>query len=122
MYCLAKDTPQGHQNVFYGAKMYFRLARCIVAVGMLNIHAKASPGCGSQDNRADEPSRDKPIRAPTIELPLWLADLQRQDPRRFDLIREANRVPQIAARWLRLLLIARGRHRAQPRASKGQTP
>ena len=64
--------------------------------------------CRSQDNRADEPSRDKPIRPPTIELPLWLANLQRQDPRRFDLIREANRVPQIAARWLRLLLLLGG--------------
>lgn len=64
--------------------------------------------CRSQDSRADEPSRDKDIRPPSKELPVWLTDMQNGDVKRFDLICAANRVPKLAARWLRFLLLLGG--------------
>ena len=48
----------------------------------------------SDRHRADAPSRCQPIAPPTIEPPLWLTDLEKGDPRRFDTIVFADRLPR----------------------------
>lgn len=62
----------------------------------------------SSKNRADAPSRDREVEPPTKELPVWYSDLQHGDPRRFDLVCQTARIPKLAARWLRFLLLLGG--------------
>ena len=64
--------------------------------------------CYSADNRADDPSRDRPVQAPTKELPEWLCRLQGGDSSLFDLVVESSRVPKLCGRWLRFLLLLGG--------------
>ena len=64
--------------------------------------------CYSDFNRADGPSRGRPIAAPSKAIPGWLESLQNGDPRPFDCVVAASRVPKIAARWLRFLLLLGG--------------
>ena len=61
----------------------------------------------SAKNRADGPSRDRPVPPPSNDLPLYL-DLTRGDTRRFDICVASSRVPKNAARWLRMLLLLGG--------------
>ena len=53
--------------------------------------------CYSADNRADDPSRDRPVQAPAKELPEWLCRLQGGDSSLFDLVVESSRAPSFAA-------------------------
>ena len=62
----------------------------------------------SGQNRADGPSRGRPIDPPTKELPLWLTELCEGRCYRFDVAVAASAVPRLAARWLRLLLLLGG--------------
>lgn len=64
--------------------------------------------CYSDFNRADGPSRGRPIAGPSKAIPGWLESLQNGDPRPFDCVVAASRVPKIAARWLRFLLLLGG--------------
>eukprot|EP00438_Fugacium_kawagutii_P012421 Skav228466 [mRNA] locus=scaffold1233:34393:36015:+ [translate_table: standard] len=64
--------------------------------------------CYSGDNRADEPSRNKPLRPPTKELPTWLLALQKGETRPFDCVVASSRFSKNPARWLRLLLLLGG--------------
>lgn len=77
--------------------------------------------CASQDNRADEPSRDKPVRPANRPIPSWLADLQNGKTDRFDVVCISNRVPKSAAKWLRLLLLLGGDIERNPGPSR-RTP
>ena len=63
---------------------------------------------GSSFNRADGPSRGRPIQPPTKELPGWFTELQQGRPAAFDAVIESSRVPKIASRWLRFLLLLAG--------------
>eukprot|EP00438_Fugacium_kawagutii_P033912 Skav205523 [mRNA] locus=scaffold4253:32384:35068:+ [translate_table: standard] len=75
------------------------------------LGANIYPGglhCRSQDNRADEPSRDADVRPASKLEPVWLLDLKAGNPRRFDIVCEANKVPGNAAKWLRFLLLLCG--------------
>ena len=64
--------------------------------------------CYSEANRADGPSRGRPITAPSKAVPAWLVSLQCGDRRAFDCVVAASRVPKNPARWLRLLLLLGG--------------
>ena len=64
--------------------------------------------CRSADNRADEPSRDRAVLAPTRQVPRWLQQLLAGDWRSFDLVVEASCLKKIPARWLRFLLLLGG--------------
>jgi len=94
-----------------GRSSSFAISRILQGSLAYVLGGNLYPGClhcRSQDNRADEPSRDKDVLAPTKELPLWFLDLQSGDCRRFDIVCAANRVPALAARWLRFLLLLGG--------------
>eukprot|EP00438_Fugacium_kawagutii_P036409 Skav232849 [mRNA] locus=scaffold1834:904019:906102:- [translate_table: standard] len=62
----------------------------------------------SGSNRADGPSRDLDVPPPSKGLPLWYKELLHGDARRFDIMCESSKVPKLAARWLRLLLLLGG--------------
>ena len=64
--------------------------------------------CYSADNRADDPSRDRPVRPPSKELPRWFVDLQAGSTWRFDQVVASSGIPKLAARWLRFLLLLGG--------------
>ena len=56
---------------------------------------------GSSANRADGPSRDRPVDPPTKELPEWFVALQRGRPESFDAVVQASNICKNPARWLR---------------------
>ena len=62
----------------------------------------------SAKNRADGPSRGRPADAPTKALPVWYTELCQGRPYLFDLVVATSRVPKLAARWLRFLLLLGG--------------
>ena len=64
--------------------------------------------CYSAENRADDPSRDRPVRPPSREQPAWLIELQQGKTWRFDQVVASSAIPKIAARWLRFLLLLGG--------------
>lgn len=64
--------------------------------------------CYSSENRADDPSRNRPLRGPSKELPRWLTALERGDSGPFDCAVAASRFSKNPARWLRLLLLLGG--------------
>ena len=79
--------------------------------------------CSSQDNRADEPSRDRPIRGPSREKPLWLTELQQDRFRHFDVVLAASQATRVVGRWIRILLLLAGdiERNPGPKATQ-QTP
>ena len=94
-----------------GRSSSFAISRVLQGSLAYILGGNLYPGCihcRSQDNRADEPSRGSDVREPTKEVPLWLTDLQLGKYDRFDKVVAANRVPKLAARWLRLLLLLGG--------------
>lgn len=62
----------------------------------------------SSKNRADAPSRDREVEAPSKSKPLWLTELLEGRPHLFDLVCQSAQVPKLPARWLRLLLMLCG--------------
>ena len=62
----------------------------------------------SASNRADDPSRGKPVRPASRELPAWFLNLQSGDPRAFDAVVSSSAIPRNPARWLRFLLLLAG--------------
>lgn len=64
--------------------------------------------CSSGRNRSDGPSRGKELAGPTKEPPQWFLDLAKGDTRAFDCIVSSSRIPKLAARWLRFLLLLGG--------------
>lgn len=62
----------------------------------------------SSKNKSDAPSRNRPVPAPSKELPEWLLALRRGHYDRFDRVREASRCVRLPGRWLRLLLLMAG--------------
>ena len=64
--------------------------------------------CYSDSNRADGPSRGRPVSGPSKDIPHWLSSLQEGDYRAFDCVVAASRIPKNPARWLRFLLLLGG--------------
>ena len=62
----------------------------------------------SGQHRSDGPSRGCHVEGPSRLLPCWYTDLCAADPYRFDVVVASARVPKLAARWLRLLLLLGG--------------
>ena len=62
----------------------------------------------SASNRADDPSRGRPVRPASRELPTWFLNLQSGDPRAFDAVVSSSAIPRNPARWLRFLLLLAG--------------
>ena len=62
----------------------------------------------SASNRADDPSRGKPVRPASRELPSWFVKLQSGDPTAFDAVTSSSSIPKNPARWLRFLLLLAG--------------
>ena len=78
----------------------------------------------SSKNRADGPSRNRPVDAPSKEVPVWYQDLCNGEHSRFACVVASSRCSKLAARWLRLLLllggdIERNPGPALPRAPRG---
>ena len=82
----------------------------------------------SGKNRSDAPSRNRPVPAPTKEIPTWLCDLRSGGFDRFDRILESAKCTKLAARWLRFLLLLAGDiernpgpgFQTKPRTPRGQ--
>ena len=64
--------------------------------------------CSSARNRSDGPSRGRDLVGPSKDAPQWFLDLANGDSRAFDCVVSSSRIPKIAARWLRLLLLLGG--------------
>ena len=64
--------------------------------------------CYSQDNVADNPSRGKPVGAPTRLQSRWLQELMQGRPERFEKVVLSARIAKNPARWLRFLLLLAG--------------
>ena len=62
----------------------------------------------SEANRSDGPSRGRSVAPPTKDWPVWLHELCEGRTYRFDVCLAAARVPKLAGRWLRLLLLLGG--------------
>ena len=90
------------------------------------VGANLYPGCvhcSSQDNRADEPSRDRAVRGPSREKPRWLIELQQDRTRHFDVVLSASHATRVVGRWIRLLLLIAGDIEQNPGPRvKQQTP
>ena len=54
----------------------------------------------SSKNRAGGPSRNRPVDAPSKEVPVWYQDLCKGDHFRFDCVVASSRCSKLAARWL----------------------
>ena len=76
----------------------------------------------SAANRSDGPSRGRPVAPPTKPTPLWLEKLRDGDAYPFDVVTAASRVPKLAARWLRLLLLLGGDIEPHPGPPCGGAP
>ena len=76
--------------------------------------------CYSGDNRADEPSRDRPVLAPQREPSAWLQFLLEGDFRRFDCVARSAALKKLPARWLRFLLLLGGDIERNPGPSREQ--
>ena len=76
----------------------------------------------SSKNRADGPSRNRPVEAPSKEVPLWYQDLCKGDHFRFDCVVASSRCSKLAARWLRLLLLLGGDIERNPGPSSPPAP
>lgn len=78
---------------------------------------------GSQRNRSDHPSRNRPVPPPLKDIPIWLARLRSGDSRDFDTIFVSAQFTKNAQRWLRLLLLLGGDIERNPAGrSKTKTP
>eukprot|EP00438_Fugacium_kawagutii_P014345 Skav202494 [mRNA] locus=scaffold32:32741:34462:- [translate_table: standard] len=64
--------------------------------------------CYSAHNRADEPSRGRPVRGPSKAAPAWLTELRAGRPEKFDAVISSSRVSKNPARWIRFLLLLAG--------------
>lgn len=87
------------------------------------LGANLYPGCvhcSSQDNRADEPSRDRPVRGPSRHQPLWLTELQHDRTRHFDVVLAGSQATRVVGRWIRLLLLIAGDVEQNPGPRGGQ--
>ena len=62
----------------------------------------------SEDNPGDDPSRDRPLRAPSLDRPAWLDELAANSHRRFDAVLAGAAFPRVLGRWVRLLLLLGG--------------
>lgn len=78
--------------------------------------------CYSADNRADDPSRDRPVQSPSKLIPEWLRRLRAGDSRLFDLVVESSRVPKLCGRWLRFLLLLGGDIERNPGPTGNRAP
>ena len=62
----------------------------------------------SGDNRADAPSRDRQVEAPSRPLPRWYEDLGSGNFRTFDAVCQSAAFPRVLGRWVRMLLLLAG--------------
>ena len=100
-----------------GRSSSFAISRVLQgSIGYL-IGGNLYPGglhCYSAHNRADEPSRQRPVRGPTKDEPSWLTDLRAGKPAKFDAVIASSRITKNPARWpcqvafLRFLLLLAG--------------
>ena len=78
--------------------------------------------CYSEDNVADDPSRDRAVAAPRKAIPLWLEELLKGRTQRFEAVVASARIARNPARWLRFLLLLAGdieRNPGPARARRG---
>ena len=122
MKCMAKSFPSSRfvgildSRVTLGAaakgrSSSFAISRVLQGTLGYIIGGNLYPGglhCYSHANRADEPSRDKPVRGPSKKHPVWLSELAENKPARFDLVRRASCFQKNPSGWLRLLLLLAG--------------
>lgn len=76
--------------------------------------------CNSKDNRADDPTRNRPVRPPERPPALWLTDLLSGKTERFDAVVESGRFQKNPARWLRFLLLLAGDIERNPGPARGK--
>lgn len=94
-----------------GRSSSYSLSRVLQGSVAYVIGGGLYPGClhcGSSFNRADEPSRDRPVQEPKKQIPFWLQQLLDGNPKHFDQVRVASRFEKNPARWLRFLLLLCG--------------
>ena len=70
--------------------------------------------CPSKVNRSDGPSRQREIEPPTKDEPDWFLRLKADDYEGFDAVVASSPFPLNAARWVRFLLLRRGRKSGSP--------
>ena len=94
-----------------GRSSSFALSRVLQGCVAYSLGSGLYPGllhCGSKFNRADEPSRGRPVRPASKDFPEWLKQLQQANPQMFDRVRQSARYSKNPARWLRFLLLLAG--------------
>lgn len=94
-----------------GRSSSFAISRVLQGTLGYVIGGNLYPGglhCYSKHNRADEPSRGRPVRGPSKSAPAWLSDLSANDFRKFDAVVASSRIARNPARWLRFLLMLAG--------------
>lgn len=94
-----------------GRSSSFAISRILQGSLGFVIGGNLYPGglhCYSAANRADDPSRDRPVRGPTKKPPGWLCSLQAGKPEAFDQVIQSSRIARNPARWLRFLLLLCG--------------
>lgn len=77
---------------------------------------------GSKHNRADGPTRDRPIDPCTKEVPEWFRKLQEGDYHAFDCVVQSSNISKNPARWLRFLLLLAGDIEPHPGPNRNRGP
>ena len=91
-------------RVLQGTLPYI-LGGCLYPGG-LHVPTASNPG--------NDPSRWRPVRPPSRNLPAWFELLQRGQTWRFDVMISCSSFPRPLGRWLRLLLLLAGDVERQP--------
>ncbi|CAE7873092.1 unnamed protein product [Symbiodinium necroappetens] len=102
---------QGHINVQEGRSSSSALGHVLLTALPYVLGGGLYPGglhVYSGANRSDGPSRGRSVAPPTKDWPVWLEELREGSTYRFDVCLAAARVPKLAGRWLRLLLLLGG--------------
>lgn len=91
-----------------GRSSSFAISRVLQGCLGYVIGGNLYPGglhCYSAFNRADPPSRGRPVEPPSKDTPAWLAKLAAGDPSHFDVVVKASCVSKIPGRWMRFILL-----------------
>lgn len=91
-----------------GRSSSFAISRVLQGSLAYIIGGNLYPGglhCYSAFNRADAPSRGRPVQAPTKEKPKWFELLEKGDPSLFDIVVASSCVARVPGRWMRFIML-----------------
>eukprot|EP00435_Cladocopium_sp_Y103_P069666 s198_g33.t1 len=102
------EPKPGQHVAAFSATYPVPLVRCM-ALGAVAARNGHLPIISTEVRKRSFSEVGEPLPASLkLHVPLWFLQLQAGDPWRFDQLVESSRVPKLAARWLRLLLLLGG--------------